>query len=104
MSTNEVREQGKGKQINYTQDSSIFPRKKSCPGWDSNPRHSAVHVVVHVGLIIDAFGELRDKEDSITADMKNKCFVCGLPKTEFDHVAHGFDNHITRDHNAANYM
>ncbi|CAI8034630.1 Ryanodine receptor 2 [Geodia barretti] len=56
------------------------------------------------GLIIDAFGELRDKEDSITSDMKNKCFVCGLPKTEFDHVAHGFDNHITRDHNAANYM
>ena len=54
--------------------------------------------------MIDAFGELRDKEDGITSGMKNKCFVCGLPKTEFDHVAHGFDNHITRDHNAAHYM
>ena len=57
-----------------------------------------------VGLIIDAFGELRDREDSISADMKNKCFVCGLPKAEFDHVPHSFDNHVTREHNAAHYM
>ena len=56
------------------------------------------------GLIIDAFGELRDREESITADMNNKCFVCGLPKAEFDHIAHGFDNHVTREHNTAHYM
>ena len=63
---------------------------------------SAFHFIT--GLIIDAFGELRDREESITADMKNKCFVCGLPKAEFDHIAHGFDNHITREHNMAHYM
>ena len=61
-------------------------------------------VLPREGLIIDAFGELRDREESITADMKNKCFVCGLPKAEFDHIAHGFDNHITREHNTAHYM
>ena len=61
-------------------------------------------IYVHVGLIIDAFGELRDREESITADMKNYCFVCGLPKAEFDHIAHGFDNHIRKEHNMAHYM
>ena len=35
---NEVARQSK--QDNCTQDNSFF--KKSCPGWDSNPRHSAV--------------------------------------------------------------
>ena len=34
----EVERQRHNKQINYTQDSSFFQRKKkSCPGWDSNP-------------------------------------------------------------------
>ena len=56
------------------------------------------------GLIIDAFGELRDKEETLTAEMQNKCFVCGLPKNEFDHVPHGFDNHTTKEHNMAHYM
>ena len=33
----------KAKQFNYTQNDSFFQGKiKSCPGWDSNPRHSAV--------------------------------------------------------------
>ena len=56
------------------------------------------------GLIIDAFGELRDKEETLSAEMQNKCFICGLPKNEFDHVPHGFDNHTTKQHNMAHYM
>ena len=56
------------------------------------------------GLIIDAFGELRDKEETLTTEMQTKCFVCGLPKSEFDHIPHGFDNHISREHSMAHYM
>ena len=56
------------------------------------------------GLIIDAFGELRDKEEMLTNEMQTKCFMCGLPKSEFDHIPHGFDNHIAREHNMAHYM
>ena len=80
----------------------------------SIPIPSLDHVIVQatmcllycfdVGLIIDAFGELRDKEESLTAEMQNKCFVCGLPKNEFDHVPHGFDNHTSKQHNMAHYM
>ena len=57
-----------------------------------------------LGLIIDAFGELRDKEETLTNEMLTKCFICGLPKAEFDHIPHGFDNHISREHNMAHYM
>ncbi len=69
-----------------------------------------IHILIALGtsilpgLIIDAFGELRDREEFITMEMQTKCFVCGLPKTEFDHIPHGFDNHITREHNMAHYM
>ena len=31
---------------NTNQDNSFFKGKKSCPGWDSNPRHSAFVVCV----------------------------------------------------------
>lgn len=60
--------------------------------------------VVYTGLIIDSFGELRDKEETLTNEMQTKCFVCGLPKNEFDHIPHGFDNHTAREHNMAHYM
>jgi ryanodine receptor 2 len=64
-----------------------------------------LHVLsTHAGLIIDSFGELRDKEETLTNEMQTKCFVCGLPKSEFDHIPHGFDNHISREHNMAHYM
>lgn len=56
------------------------------------------------GLIIDAFGELRDKEETLTAVMQTKCFICGLDKASFEHIPHGFDNHIHNEHNMAHYM
>ena len=57
-----------------------------------------------IGLIIDAFGELRDKDESVAMEMQTKCFVCGLPRTDFDHIPHGFDTHISQEHNMANYL
>ena len=56
------------------------------------------------GLIIDSFGELRDKEETLTNEMATKCFVCGLPKSKFDRIPHGFDNHINKEHNMSHYM
>lgn len=56
------------------------------------------------GLIIDGFGELRDKEEILTAMMQTKCFVCGLDKSNFDHIPHGFDSHVSREHSMAYYM
>jgi len=56
------------------------------------------------GLIIDGFGELRDKEEILTAMMQTKCFVCGLDKSNFDHIPHGFDSHVSREHSMSHYM
>ncbi|XP_054285011.1 ryanodine receptor isoform X1 [Macrosteles quadrilineatus] len=56
------------------------------------------------GLIIDAFGELRDQLESVKEDMESNCFICGIGKDYFDKVPHGFDTHVQQEHNLANYM
>ena len=38
----EVERQGKANKSNTPRTALSFQGKKSCPGWDSNPRHSAV--------------------------------------------------------------
>ncbi|KAL6426510.1 hypothetical protein ACFW04_009145 [Cataglyphis niger] len=56
------------------------------------------------GLIIDAFGELRDQLENVKTNMESNCFICGLGKEYFDAVPHGFDTHVQQEHNLANYM
>ncbi len=57
-----------------------------------------------LGLIIDSFGELRDKEETLAQEMATKCFICGQIKNKFDRIPHGFENHISREHNMAHYL
>nr|CAB3265843.1 ryanodine receptor 3 [Phallusia mammillata] len=56
------------------------------------------------GLIIDAFGELRDQQEQVKEDMETKCFICTIGNDYFDQVPHGFDTHTMQEHNLANYM
>ncbi|KAL4647687.1 ryanodine receptor 1-like isoform X1 [Arapaima gigas] len=56
------------------------------------------------GLIIDAFGELRDQQEQVREDMETKCFICGIGSDYFDTTAHGFETHTMEEHNLANYM
>ena len=56
------------------------------------------------GLIIDAFGELRDQLNSVSETLESECFICGIGKDYFDIVPHGFDTHVLKEHNLANYM
>lgn len=60
--------------------------------------------LISSGLIIDAFGELRDQLESVKEDMESNCFICGIGKDYFDKVPHGFDTHVQQEHNLANYM
>jgi ryanodine receptor 2 len=60
--------------------------------------------MLSAGLIIDAFGELRDQLESVKEDMESNCFICGIGKDYFDKVPHGFDTHVAQEHNLANYM
>nr|XP_055030657.1 ryanodine receptor 1b isoform X5 [Misgurnus anguillicaudatus] len=56
------------------------------------------------GLIIDAFGELRDQQEQVREDMETKCFICGIGSDYFDSTPHGFETHTMEEHNLANYM
>ncbi|XP_006872072.1 PREDICTED: ryanodine receptor 2 [Chrysochloris asiatica] len=56
------------------------------------------------GLIIDAFGELRDQQEQVKEDMETKCFICGIGNDYFDTVPHGFESHTLQEHNLANYL
>uniref|UniRef100_A0A8C3UUD6 Ryanodine receptor 1 n=1 Tax=Catharus ustulatus TaxID=91951 RepID=A0A8C3UUD6_CATUS len=56
------------------------------------------------GLIIDAFGELRDQQEQVKEDMETKCFICGIGSDYFDTTPHGFETHTLEEHNLANYM
>ncbi|XP_077975839.1 ryanodine receptor 2-like isoform X3 [Styela clava] len=56
------------------------------------------------GLIIDAFGELRDQQEQVKEDMDTKCFICTIGNDYFDQVPHGFETHTMQEHNLANYM
>ncbi|XP_059897680.1 ryanodine receptor 3 isoform X2 [Gadus macrocephalus] len=56
------------------------------------------------GLIIDAFGELRDQQEQVKEDMETKCFICCIGNDYFDRVPHGFETHTLQEHNLANYL
>jgi len=55
------------------------------------------------GMIIDAFGDLRDQKTSNEEDEKNVCFICGIERSEFEkHV--NFEEHIFEEHNIWSYV
>ncbi|KAJ8013934.1 hypothetical protein DPEC_G00035000 [Dallia pectoralis] len=56
------------------------------------------------GLIIDAFGELRNQQEQVKEDMETKCFICGIGNEYLDNVPHGFETHTLQEHNMANYL
>ena len=56
------------------------------------------------GFIIDAFGALRDQMQGVEDELENNCFICGIGKDYLDSVPHGFDIHVQKEHNLANYL
>ncbi|CAM4882414.1 unnamed protein product [Rotaria socialis] len=56
------------------------------------------------GLIIDAFGDLREQLESVKETLESKCFICGIGQDYFDKEPHGFETHTQAEHNFANYM
>ena len=59
---------------------------------------SVIFLNIIMGIIIDAFGTLREEKNNMYEDMKNKCFICGMDRQIFEKEADGFENHIERDH------
>ena len=39
---------------------------------------------ISLGIIIDTFGELRDRNKENNKEIREKCFICGKNRYEFD--------------------
>lgn len=56
------------------------------------------------GIIIDTFGELRDKRKKIEEDINNICIICGKEKFEFELRGSGWKEHVNIEHNLNSYL
>ena len=56
------------------------------------------------GIIIEAFSELRNKEQKIEKDKNEICFICGIDKVSCEKNGQKFEDHITKVHNLWTYV
>ncbi len=57
-----------------------------------------------MGIVIDTFGELREKITREDEDKKNTCMICGKKKDAFDKFNKDFEHHLRFEHNPWNYF
>ena len=55
------------------------------------------------GMIVDAFGNLRDQRVQDDEDQENNCFICGINRSEFERYM-SFDEHTIQEHNTWDYL
>ena len=56
------------------------------------------------GIIIDTFAAQREANDDMNEDVENVCFICNLPREDFEASNIEFDDHIKYDHNCWKYL
>jgi inositol 1,4,5-triphosphate receptor type 1 len=56
------------------------------------------------GLIIDTFSAMRNESDVIEEDIRKQCFICSIPRDEFDQVGLSYTTHIKEEHNMWHYV
>ena len=56
------------------------------------------------GIIIEAFSELRNKEQKIEKDKNEICFICGIDKGTCEKNGQKFEEHINKVHNLWTYV
>jgi len=56
------------------------------------------------GIIIDAFAELRAKNNVIRDENANTCFICDIDREDFEQSNLNFKQHIKEEHNMWDYV
>lgn len=56
------------------------------------------------GLIIDTFGQLREENEFIQQDITDKCFICSIPRDDFEQEGIQFRTHTKEEHNMWHYV
>ena len=57
-----------------------------------------------MGIVIDTFGELREKMTQEEDDKKEKCMICGKRTEYFEKFKQDFQNHIRYEHHVWEYL
>ena len=63
-----------------------------------------VFLNVVFGIIIDAFGDLRDERTSVDQDVNNNCLICGRDRSTIDLRGESWKRHVTEVHSYTNYL
>lgn len=56
------------------------------------------------GIVIEAFSELRNQEQTIEQDKSDNCFICGIDKEACEKNGQRFEDHIKNEHNMWTYV
>lgn len=59
---------------------------------------------IFFGIIIDAFADKRAVNAEQDLEMMNKCFICGISKSQFDIENIPWKEHIYKQHNMHAYL
>ena len=57
-----------------------------------------------MGIVIDTFGELREKMTQEENDIKEKCMICAKRTEYFDKFKLNFEHHIKYEHHVWDYL
>lgn len=63
-----------------------------------------ITINIMFGIIIENFEALREESHRLHHDIENTCFICSLPRTNFDNIPNGFEMHKTKEHNTKNFI
>jgi hypothetical protein len=56
------------------------------------------------GLIIDTFSSMRQENEDIQKDIMSTCFICSIPKDDFEKNGLNFRKHVREEHNMWKYL
>jgi inositol 1,4,5-triphosphate receptor type 3 len=89
--------------ISYKQNSSFFVGKFF---YDIIFHISIILILgnIFLGIIVDTFADLRDKNQLKTDDMQFKCFICQMSRDMSLRKKIDFENHVNEDHYTWNYV
>ena len=57
-----------------------------------------------MGIVIDTFGELREKMAQEEDDKKETCMICGKRSDYFDKLKQDFEKHLNYEHHVWDYL
>ena len=65
---------------------------------------SVILLQIIFGIILDAFGDMRDKRGDLLEDINSVCFVCGKGRSDLELYGKGWTYHFQNEHSPYAYL